>query len=127
MAYATVSELEDRWRTLSPLERQRAQVMLEDAAALIDGEPRATDNKDILRMVSNSLQIFSDHDQVKNLFTFVSLFFFDERYHLFADLIKILVYSIIFKHYFSCKLKVLLNISCHAVTHHLTCCYRHLV
>lgn len=52
MAYATVSELEARWRTLSPLERQRAQVMLDDAAALIDDEPRATDNEAILRMVS---------------------------------------------------------------------------
>ena len=38
MAYATVEELEARWRPLSETERERAAVLLEDAAAILDAE-----------------------------------------------------------------------------------------
>lgn len=36
MAYATVNDLEARWRPLSDAEKPRAEVLLDDAAALID-------------------------------------------------------------------------------------------
>ena len=36
MAYATVSDLEARWRTLSESEAARAAVLLDDAAVKID-------------------------------------------------------------------------------------------
>lgn len=36
MAYATVSDLEARWRPLSVAEKQRAGVLLEDAAVILD-------------------------------------------------------------------------------------------
>lgn len=38
MAYATVSELEERWRDLSESEKRRAAALLDDAAALLDSE-----------------------------------------------------------------------------------------
>lgn len=38
MAYATIEELEERWRDLSESERKRAAVLLEDAAAILDAE-----------------------------------------------------------------------------------------
>lgn len=36
MAYATVADLEARWRTLTTEERSRAEVLLEDAAVRLD-------------------------------------------------------------------------------------------
>ena len=36
MAYAEVSDLEDRWRELSEAEQARAEVLLEDASAVLD-------------------------------------------------------------------------------------------
>lgn len=36
MAYATIEELEERWRDLSESERKRAAVLLEDAAVILD-------------------------------------------------------------------------------------------
>lgn len=38
MAYATVKELEERWRDLSETEKGKAAVLLEDAAAILDSE-----------------------------------------------------------------------------------------
>lgn len=38
MAYATVSDLEARWRTLTPDEQTRATMLLEDAAVRLDAE-----------------------------------------------------------------------------------------
>ncbi len=38
MAYATVTQLEARWRTLTATEKTRAGKLLEDAAVIIDGE-----------------------------------------------------------------------------------------
>lgn len=38
MAYATVIQLEARWRTLTDAEKTRAGKLLEDAAVIIDGE-----------------------------------------------------------------------------------------
>ena len=38
MAYATVEELEERWRDLSETEKGKAAVLLGDAAAILDAE-----------------------------------------------------------------------------------------
>lgn len=38
MAYATVEELEERWRDLPETEKGKAAVLLEDAAAILDAE-----------------------------------------------------------------------------------------
>lgn len=38
MAYATVEELEERWRDLNEDEKKRAAVLLEDAALILDAE-----------------------------------------------------------------------------------------
>lgn len=38
MVYATVSDLEARWRTLTPEEATRAEVLLDDAAVRLDVE-----------------------------------------------------------------------------------------
>lgn len=37
-AFATVNDVEDRWRVMDPSERKRAEVLLVDAAALIASE-----------------------------------------------------------------------------------------
>lgn len=38
MAYATIEELEERWRDLSESEKKRAAALLEDAALILDAE-----------------------------------------------------------------------------------------
>lgn len=43
MAYATVDDLQLRWRDLSEQERERAAALLDDAAVLLDGELAAFD------------------------------------------------------------------------------------
>ncbi len=45
MAYATVEDLQRRWRTLTQAEQAVASALLEDAAVLIDsyGEPKSDD------------------------------------------------------------------------------------
>lgn len=50
MAYATVEDLEMRWRMLAPSERTRAAVLLDDAAVLLDGYDEA--EFEVLRIVS---------------------------------------------------------------------------
>lgn len=57
MTYATVDELEARWRPLSESERERAAVLLDDAAAILDAEMErcgltAEGRSDKLRYVS---------------------------------------------------------------------------
>lgn len=36
MAYAEVSDIESRWRSLSPTEQSRASVLIDDASAMLD-------------------------------------------------------------------------------------------
>lgn len=43
MAYAEVTDVEARWRPLSTVEKERAQVLLEDAAVRLDVECPPTD------------------------------------------------------------------------------------
>lgn len=50
MAYATIGDLESRWRPLSPAEAQRVGVLLDDAAVLLSGYSDA--DPDLLRIVS---------------------------------------------------------------------------
>lgn len=50
MAYATVKDLESRWRPLTPSEYDRANVLLEDAAAILGRYDYGND--DLLRIVS---------------------------------------------------------------------------
>lgn len=38
MAYATVEDIEERWRELSDEEKDRAKVLLDDAAVILDAE-----------------------------------------------------------------------------------------
>lgn len=55
MAYADVSDIESRWRTLTAEESTRAAVLLEDASAvldqLVDVDPADTGQEAILNMV----------------------------------------------------------------------------
>lgn len=60
MAYATVDDLEARWRTLTDTEKTRAGKLLDDAAVLIDGEcappvPLTDSDKAAREMVSCSM------------------------------------------------------------------------
>lgn len=50
MAYATVTDLEERWRWLTDEERKHADVLLQDAAAML--EPYANASEDMLKIVS---------------------------------------------------------------------------
>ena len=50
MAYATVGELESRWRPLAASEAERASVLLEDAAVILSEYGGA--GSDVLRIVS---------------------------------------------------------------------------
>ena len=50
MAYATVKDLETRWRSLTPSEAERAQALLDDAAVML-GRYEG-DNLDMLKVVS---------------------------------------------------------------------------
>lgn len=51
MAYATISDLESRWRPLSPSEAERAATLMDDASALL--EPyRESASIELLRIVS---------------------------------------------------------------------------
>ena len=52
-AYATVEDLSARWRDLDPSEEKRAEVLLEDAAVVIDSYTRGrAASVDALRVVS---------------------------------------------------------------------------
>lgn len=59
MAFATVDDLEARWRPLSTAEQDRAEVLLDDAAvylsALVDIDPNDQQQEDALRSVSCSM------------------------------------------------------------------------
>lgn len=61
MAYAAVSDIEARWRTLSDSEQARAAVLLDDAAAILDAfvTVDATDEEQaaLLKQVSCSMVI----------------------------------------------------------------------
>lgn len=57
MSFATVSDLEARWRTLDDAEKARAEVLFEDAAAIIEAEGMDVSKPDeavlaLLKMVS---------------------------------------------------------------------------
>lgn len=51
MAYATVADLENRWRELSPEESEKASVLLDDAAVLLEQYAAGADSA-ALRIVS---------------------------------------------------------------------------
>lgn len=60
MAYATIEDLEDRYGAIEDAElRARAEVLLEDAATMLDGrvcvDPRDQHQADALRIVSCSM------------------------------------------------------------------------
>lgn len=59
MAFATVSDLEARWRPLSETERSKAEVLLEDASAylsaLVCPDPNCDGQTNILRTVTCSM------------------------------------------------------------------------
>lgn len=61
MAYATLDDLQKRWRTLNPSESERATMLLDDAAVLIQAEFRRNqkeiDPED--EMLSSALKIVS--------------------------------------------------------------------
>jgi hypothetical protein len=53
-AYATVDDLEKRWRTLTPSEQDKAAVLLDDATAMLDAEckkARAHPHEGLLKIV----------------------------------------------------------------------------
>lgn len=50
MAYATINDLEERWRYLSEEERTHADALLQDAAVILDQYTNASE--DALRIVS---------------------------------------------------------------------------
>lgn len=52
MAYATVKDLEKRWRALTPEESDRAETLLEDASAIIGQYQRCDSDPDIFRIVA---------------------------------------------------------------------------
>lgn len=51
-AFATVDDLEARWRTLSSDERTRAGVLLDDASAMIRALCPDADDADVLKLVA---------------------------------------------------------------------------
>lgn len=59
MAYATVDDLEARWRPLSTAEQDRAEVLLDDAAvylsALVTVDDSDQEQADVLKVVSCSM------------------------------------------------------------------------
>ena len=59
MAYATVDDLEARWRYLDTEEQTRASALLDDAAVLLDSlvvvDPTDEHQADVLRVVSCSM------------------------------------------------------------------------
>ena len=59
MAYATVSDLEARWRALNEDEQARAEVLLEDAATYLDAlvsiDPDDEEQQKVLSRVSCSM------------------------------------------------------------------------
>ena len=55
MAYATIGDIESRWRVLSTDEAARAAALLEDAATIIDAY--GTPNEDAARVVSCNMVI----------------------------------------------------------------------
>lgn len=63
MSFATVSDLEARWRTLSDSEKDKAEVLLEDASAYLSAlvcvDPASESQQAILRTVTCSMVIRS--------------------------------------------------------------------
>lgn len=52
MAYAEVSQLVDRWRPLSPEEQRTAELLLEDAAAILDANGYGESDGQLLSIAS---------------------------------------------------------------------------
>ncbi len=61
MAYATVSDIESRWRALSQDEQSRASVLIDDASAmltaLVDVDPDDSEQAQLLKQVCCSMVI----------------------------------------------------------------------
>lgn len=51
MAYATVKDLESRWRFLTPSESERAETLLDDAEVIL-GRYERDENLDLLKVIS---------------------------------------------------------------------------
>lgn len=66
MAYATVNDLERRWRLLSPSERERAEVLLEDASAIIYSYDPKADEQILSIVCCNMVRRAMDQDTIGN-------------------------------------------------------------
>lgn len=67
MAYATVEDLEKRWRKLTPSERTTAETMLDDASVIIDTYVKGDADFNLLGIITcNMVRRAMDPDTIAN-------------------------------------------------------------
>ena len=70
-------------------------------------------------MVSDTLEVFCHHDQIKGPLAVLAFFFLDKIDHLIADFLEVLVDLIVGFHDALRELKISVYVRCHTVAHHL--------
>src|SRR5699024_2246338 len=97
----------------------RGSALVYDRAVLVNARDRKLyPLSNVRRVISDTLQILRHHDQVKDLLSVLSLFFFDKVNHLVSYFLKILVDRVVRLHNVTGKLKISVHISCNTVAHH---------